>query len=55
MSGKHKLVKLDVDKNGEYREPITSTGFCAGCPDHEACMQAYPCSLVKRLDAERRS
>lgn len=24
--------------------------FCSDCPDHEGCMQAAPCSLVKRVN-----
>jgi hypothetical protein len=24
--------------------------FCAACPDHEACMSGYPCSLVQRIN-----
>ena len=26
------------------REPL-----CDNCPDHEACMTGYPCSIVKRV------
>jgi hypothetical protein len=29
----------------DHRKPGES--FCSDCPDHEACMQAYPCWLVK--------
>jgi hypothetical protein len=28
----------------------TGEAFCAVCPDHEACMSGYPCSLVRRVN-----
>jgi len=36
----------------DMREPGES--FCSDCPDHEGCMQGYPCSMVKRVEREHR-
>lgn len=46
QAGKNKIAQeiMDMRKEGE--------AFCADCPDHEGCMQGYPCSLVKRINNE---
>lgn len=41
MAGEQEEV-MDLREEGE--------AFCAKCPDHEACMSGYPCSLVQRAN-----
>lgn len=38
-----------VEEVMDERKPGES--FCSTCPDHEGCMQGYPCSMVKRVNA----
>ena len=38
---------MDLRKEGE--------AFCSNCPDHEACMSGYPCSLVLRVNKKEDS
>lgn len=35
----------------DEREP--GQDFCSDCPDHEACMQGYPCDMVKAVAKTR--
>jgi hypothetical protein len=34
---------------------VSNQPLCADCPDHEACLQARPCDVVKRVAAETSS
>lgn len=34
----------------DQRQP--GEAFCSDCPDHEGCMQGYPCWLVKKTERE---
>lgn len=39
--------RQQIGETMDERRP--GEAFCASCPDHEACMSGYPCSLVKRV------
>lgn len=35
------------------KEMAENKPFCSDCPDHEACMQGYPCDMVKAVAETR--
>jgi len=35
-----------------FEDMSGDNAFCNNCPDHEACMQGYPCSYVVLINFE---